>query len=323
MAGLTIVRAGALTTVQDLGRAHHRRAGVSLGGALDLHAARVANLLVGNPETAALLEITLGRARFCFHDDRLIAWCGGEFHFEAGGEMIPAGRVCHIRSGEELEVAPAERGCRAWVAISGGIGIPPVLESRATDLRAGFGGWEGRALQDGDELPMGQSSILPETTARIPSWGAPVDWSQTARERPILRVVPGPEWEEFGEESRAMFLNERFTVSPKCDRMGARLEGIALRREKAEEGLSEAVAPGTIQVPNDGQPIILLGDCQTIGGYPRIGSVITVDLSIAAQLRPNDSVRFREVTRAEAVALFVERENDLQRFRVGLRLRAA
>ncbi|MGB8342929.1 MAG: biotin-dependent carboxyltransferase family protein [Chthoniobacterales bacterium] len=323
MAGLTIIRAGALTTVQDLGRAHQRRAGVSLGGALDLHAARVANLLVGNPETAALLEITLGSARFRFPDDRLIAWCGGEFLFETGGETIPAGHRCHIRSGEELEIAPAGCGCRAWVAISGGIDTPPVLESRATDLRAGFGGWEGRTLRDSDELPMGQSSMLPETTARVSSWSAPIDWSQTASERPILRVVPGPEWEEFGVESRAMFLNERFTVSPKCDRMGARLEGVALRREKPEERLSETVASGTIQVPNDGQSIILLGDCQTIGGYPRIGSVITVDLSIAAQLRPNDSVRFREVTRAEAVTLFVERENDLQRFRVGLRLRAA
>ena len=119
-----------------------------------------------------------------------------------------------------------------------------MLESRATDLRAGFGGWEGRALRDGDELPMGQSSILPETTARVPSWSAPVDWSQTASERPILRVVPGPEWEEFGEESRAMFLNERFTVSPKCDRMGARLEGIALRREKAAGKTFRSRCPG-------------------------------------------------------------------------------
>ncbi len=322
MAGLTIVRAGALTTVQDLGRAHHRRAGVSLGGALDLHAARVANLLVGNPETAALLEITLGSARFRFHDDRLIAWCGGEFHFEAGGETIPAGRVCRIRSEEELEVAPAGCGCRAWAAVSGGIDTPPVLESRATDLRAGFGGWEGRLLRDGDELPLGQISSFPASATRVSSWSAPTDWSQTAAVQPILRVVPGPEWEEFTEASRAAFWNERFTVSPKCDRMGARLEGVALRREKPEERLSETVAPGTIQVPNDGQPIILLGDCQTIGGYPRIGHVITVDLPRAAQLRPNDTVRFREVTRAEAVALFVERENDLQRFRVGLRLRA-
>jgi antagonist of KipI len=323
MAGLTIVRAGALTAVQDLGRAHHRRAGVSLGGALDLHAARVANLLVGNPETAALLEVTLGSARFRFHDDRLIAWCGGEFHFDTGGETIPTGRACRVCSGEEFEIAPAGCGCRVWLAVSGGIDVPLVLGSRATDLRAGFGGWEGRALRDGDELPLGQIPPFAVCATRVSSWSAPLDWSQTARERPILRVVPGPEWEEFGEGSRAMFLNERFTVSPKCDRMGARLEGIALRREKAEERLSEAVAPGTIQVPNDGQPIILLGDCQTIGGYSRIGSVITVDLPISAQLRPNDSVRFREVTRAEAVELFVERENDLQRFRVGLRLRAA
>jgi len=295
---------------------------VSLGGALDPQAARVANLLVENPETAGVLEITLGRTRFRFADERAIAWCGGEFKMEAGGESIPPGHLCRIDAGEELEIAPAGNGCRAWLAIGGGIDVPVVLDSRATDLRAGFGGWQGRALRDGDELPLGEASWSPKDFARISSWSAPIEWSRTASSHPILRVLPGSEWDEFTFASRAAFLEQRFVVSAKCDRMGARLEGAPLLGARSRERLSEPVAPGTIQVPNDGQPILLLGDCQTIGGYPKIAHVITVDLPLAAQLRPNDSVHFREVSPALAAALFAEREADLQRFRVGLSFRS-
>jgi antagonist of KipI len=322
MGQVNILRAGPLTTVQDLGRAHHRREGVSLGGALDRHAARVANLLAGNAESAALLEITLGRTRLQFYDERAIAWCGGQFKMQAGGERIPPGRLCRVSAGEELEIAPAGNGGRAWLAIAGGIDVPLVLGSRATDLRAGFGGWEGRALRDGDKLPLGEMSGRLENLPRISSWSAPAEWSRTASSRPLLRVLHGSEWNEFTEASRAAFLAQRFRVSQKCDRMGARLEGAPLSGGRSRERLSEPVAPGTIQVPGDQQPILLLGDCQTIGGYPKIAHVITVDLPLTAQLRPNDSVRFREVGPAEAAALFAERERDLQRFRVGLSLRA-
>jgi biotin-dependent carboxylase-like uncharacterized protein len=320
MARLTIVRAGPLMTVQDLGRPNHRREGVSLGGALDRQTARVANLLVGNPETAALLEITLGPAILRFPDRRAIAWGGGDFPLQIEGTEIAAGRAACVHAEEELTVGPARRGARVWLAISGGIDVPPLLGSRSTDLRAGFGGLAGRALGDGDELPLGGTG-RPNQTERVATWGAPADWTQTSTRILVLRVVRGAEWPDFKAEARAAFLRESFVVRPQSDRMGARLAGLELRRSAEIERLSEAVVPGTIQVPNDGQPIILLGDCQTIGGYPRIAHVITVDLPLAAQLRPNDAVRFREVTLAEARAFFVERENDLDRFRVGIRLR--
>ena len=322
MGQINVLRAGPLTTVQDLGRAGHRHEGVSLGGALDRQAARVANLLVGNAETAGVLEITLGRTRLRFEDERAIAWCGGEFMVAAGKESIPPGHTCRIDAGDELEISPQGHGCRAWVAITGGIDVPAVLGSRATDLRAAFGGCEGRALRDGDKLPLGQASRPSKHFGRISSWSAPIEWSQTASPYPILRVLPGSDWDEFTLGSRAAFLEQSFVVSAKCDRMGARLEGPPLSGARSRERLSEPVAPGTIQVPNDEQPILLLGDCQTIGGYPKIAHVITVDLPLAAQLRPNDSVRFREVTPALAAALFAEREADLQRFRVGLSLRS-
>ncbi len=322
MGAVTILRAGPLTTVQDLGRGGRRSEGVSLGGALDLFAARVANLLVGNPEDAALLEITLGGLRLRFDDERRIAWCGGTFRARIGDAEIPAGRPAVVRANEELEFERATAGCRAWLAIGGGIDVPRVLGSRSTDLRSGFGGFEGRALCEGDQLSLGEGSVGKADGLRLASWSAPVEWARTARATPVLRVVCGSEWDEFVPEAQTAFLKQPFTVSQKADRMGARLEGTELRRTNDWELASEAVAPGTVQVANDRQPIVLLGDCQTIGGYPKIAHVITVDLPWAAQLRPNDSVRFREVTAAEASALFAERERDLQRFRVGLSLRA-
>jgi len=321
MATLTILRAGPLTTVQDLGRVGHRHEGVSLGGALDRQAARLANLLVGNEETAGLLELGLGRARFRFSDDRLVAWCGGQFQLRTNTRDLPAGRACLVRAGEELEIAPAGFGSRIWLAISGGITVPLVLGSCATDLRGSFGGWQGRILTEGDELPLGRGADTGNQPP-VSSWSAPLEWSQTARARPLLRIVRGAEWDAFGEPSRKGFFHQSFLVSPKCDRMGARLEGEPLRRLRPNERLSEPVAPGTIQVPDDGQPIILLGDCQTIGGYPRIAHVITVDLGFAAQLQPNDSVRFYEIAPREAAMLYREREEELGRFRNGLKLRA-
>lgn len=322
MEKITILRAGPLTTVQDLGRVAQRKAGVSVGGALDSHAARVANLLVGNPETDALLEIGPGKTRIRFYDERVIAWCGGEFQIRIGEADLPPGRVAFVRPEEELEIQPPERGCRAWIAFSGGIDLPLVLGSRATDLRGGFGGLEGRALRDGDDLPLGSAARGRQNSGRIASWGAPAEWACPATRDPTLRVTRGMEWADFTTAAQTAFFQEAFTVSTKVDRMGARLEGPELRRVSEAELLSAAVTPGTIQVPNDGQPILLLGDCQTIGGYPKIAHVITVDHPTSAQLRPNDSVRFQEVSLEEARELFVSRENDLARFRLGLSFRA-
>lgn len=321
MGKITVLRAGPLTTVQDLGRSAQRQAGVSVGGALDPHAARVANLLVGNSESAALLEIGPGKTPIRFHDERVIAWCGGEFRLRIGETDLPAGRAALVRPDEELAIDPPARGCRAWLAFSGGIDLPPVLGSRATDLRGEFGGLEGRSLRDGDELPLGISSQPRHSFGRIACWGAPAEWARTATPDPTLRVTRGLEWPDFTAAAQTAFFRETFKVSTKLDRMAARLEGPELRRRSATELLSTAVVPGTIQVPNDGQPILLLGDCQTIGGYPKIAHVITVDLGIAAQLRPNDSVRFKEVSLVQARELFATRANDLARFRLGLSLR--
>jgi len=326
---LTVQHAGFLTFVQDGGRSGFRRFGVSLGGALDPHALRTANLLVGNEDGAAGLEITMGGFRGNFDDRRLVAWCGGAFDVRIGPIVLPPGHVGAIEAGEELRVGPPTIGCRAWLAISGGIDVPKVLDSRATDLRAEFGGLDGRPLRAGDVIPLGvQTNGVGDVAAllrseKVSAWSAPANWTATARSSPVLRFVRGNDWDQFDPSAHEILGHQVFTVSPDSNRMGARLDGPVLWRKDYADLISQAVVPGTVQVPPNGQPILLLGDCQTIGGYPKIGHVITVDLGLAAQLRPGDTVRFREITLSEAHRFLLQRERDLGLFRVGLEARAA
>jgi len=319
-----IIRAGFLTTVQDLGRAGFRQFGVPVGGALDPHALDVANLLVGNDKAAAGLEITFGGLHLRFSEDRIAAWCGGEFEVRVDSIAIPPGHPFLAGAGEQLVVDRPQTGCRAWLAISGGVDVPIVLGSRSTDLRGNFGGLDGRPLHDGDELPLGQNSeramILLERlrNERIAGWKPPHDWSSPAQREPVLRFVVGADQDRFNASTLQRFTNETFIVSPDSDRMGVRFDAPELKPTRAGDLISEAVAPGTVQVPPSGKPILLLGDCQTIGGYPKIAHVITVDLPIAAQLRADDQVHFREVSLADAHRLWLERECHLAQFRQGL-----
>jgi antagonist of KipI len=319
-----VIRAGFLTSVQDLGRRGFRQFGVSTSGALDSFALRVANLIVGNDQGAAGLEITLGGLQLRFEDERTVAWSGGEFDVQIGLWALPAGHVAHLQAGDELKFGRAQIGCRCWLAISGGIDVSVVLGSRSTDLRANFGGLEGQTLRDGDQLSLGEfRRSQTAATGGISSWTAPHDWVSPASRHPSLRFIRGVDWNRFNDETIQRFTNQEFTVSSDSDRMGVRLDGSELKREDETDLISEAVAAGTIQVPPSGKPILLLGDCQTIGGYPKIAHVITVDLGIAAQLRAGDRVRFSEVSLQDAHRLLLERERDLERFRIGLSLQRA
>ena len=316
-----VTRAGFLTSVQDLGRMGFRQFGVSTSGALDSFALRVANLLVGNDEDAAGLEITLGGLQLRFEDERIVAWCGGEFDVRIGSRALAAGHVAQLKADDELKFGRAQMGCRCWLALSGGIDVPIVLGSRSTDLRANFGGLEGRTVRDGDQLSLGEfRRSETAATAGISSWTGPHDWTSPARRHPNLRFIRGIDWNRFNDVTIQRFTRDEFTVSADSDRMGVRFDGSELKREDQTDLISEAVAPGTIQVPPSGKPILLLGDCQTIGGYPKIAHVITVDMAVAAQLRAGDHVRFSEVLLADAHCLLSERERDLERFRVGLGL---
>lgn len=319
---MIVPSAGFQTTVQDCGRVGFRKFGVTIAGALDSVSMRLANLIVGNEDCAAGLEIATGRVRLRFDDERLIAWCGGEFEVRVGNISLPSLHCARIPPDVICEVQ-AKRG-RAWLAISGGIDVPALLKSRSTDLRAHFGGHCGRALRDKDELQLYSSSALAlrigsEMTDEISDWSAP---QLTARDR-VLRLVQGRQWNQFTEDSRARFLSGTFRVAMNSDRMGLRLEGEEISIAETDELPSEPIAPGAIQIPRTGAPIVLLGDGQTIGGYPKIAHVITVDLARAAQLQALDEVRFELIALAEARELLLKRERDIALFRVGLQTRFA
>ena len=324
-----VERAGFLSSVQDLGRTGFRQFGVSTSGALDPFALRVANLLASNDEAAAGLEITLGGLRLHFEDERVVAWCGGEFDVRVGAKSLPAGHAARVHAGEVVKFGRSQIGCRCWLAIAGGVGVAIVLASCSTDLRAQFGGFEGRTLRDGDQLPLGKLPPLAKATAgkqtatkRISTWTAPHDWASPAKRDPMLRFIPGVDWNRFNARTLRRLTSEAFTVSSDSDRMGVRLDGPKLERMDNLDLISEAVAPGTIQVPPSGKPILLLRDCQTIGGYPKIGHVITVDLGIAAQLRAGDHVHFSEVWLTDAHRLLLDREREFERFRIGIGLQS-
>jgi antagonist of KipI len=315
---ITVLSAGFQTTVQDCGRPGLRKFGVTPGGTLDSISLRLANLLVGNSESAAGLEISSGRIRLQIDSERLIAWAGGEFELRVEDQLVPILHCARASAGVVIEMLP-KRGGRAWLVISGGINVAEILGSRATDLRAHFGGWEGRALRDGDRLPLGvESELCARVRAEIPDhvsdWSAPRFVGRGKR----LRIIRGKNWDgDIG----AKLLAQEFRVAMNSDRMGLRLEGEEIAPASRRELVSEAVTPGTIQLPPSGAPVVLLQGCQTIGGYPKIAHVITVDLGHAAQLQPLDEVRFELIELEEARQLLREREREIALFRAGLEAR--
>ncbi len=319
-----VLRSGVLTSIQAGPRIGLRRFGVSTGGALDLVALRVLNTLVANEPEAAVLEITSGIVRLKFHDSRLMAWAGGEYEVRIGEALVPAGHVAIVAGNDELSFAGPKEGFRAWLALSGSIDVPAVLGSQSTDLRAHFGGWHGRVLQDGDVIPLAPHSsrsialLKKLAKPRLSDWSVPFEWAHSSAGPSILHFVRGKDWELLDRQSQGNFSGGTFSVALESDRMGVRLRGESLKRNDERDLVSEAVAPGTIQLPSGGEPILLLGDCQTIGGYPKIAHVISTDLPRAAQLRPGERVMFRETSLAEAHARLWQTERDMAKFALGL-----
>jgi antagonist of KipI len=295
-AAIAVIQPGLFTTIQDLGRPGHRAAGVPLSGAADPVSLRLANLLVGNPPGAAAIECTLLGPTLRFEPETIVAVVGAEF------PGFPPGVATRVPAGTELVLGHATRGCRGYLAVAGGIEGEPVLGSRSTLVVAGIGGLAGRPLRAGDRLAVGMPAArrMGGVTAE-PRSGRP---ELPARGRPCpLRIIPG----EHAAAIQAGAWARTFRTSSRSDRMGVRLEGEPLAGAAAGgSATSVAVFPGTVQVPPDGQPIVLLADAQTIGGYPVLGQVIAADLPLAAQLRPGDDVRFLPVAVDEARAALRE-----------------
>jgi antagonist of KipI len=299
MSDLVVVDPGLLTTVQDLGRPGHQRVGIPPSGPLDRAAFVLANRLVGNSDGAAGLELTLRGPRLEVGRECLVAVTGAEMGFSVNGAPAPPWTAVRLRPGDVVGFRMVTAGCRAYLAVAGGLETRPVLGSRATYLRGGLGGLEGRALQKGDGLPVGAPSRPLERLegravppARRPTYPAEVE----------CRVIFGPQADRFTADGVAAFLAGPYEVTPHADRMGYRLKGPLITHARGHDIISDGIPLGGIQVPGEGQPIVLLVDRQTTGGYTKIATVISVDVGRLGQSRPGHRVRFREVTRAEAHA---------------------
>lgn len=331
---LQVVGAGLFTTVQDLGRPTHQREGIPAGGAMDRLALRVANMLVGNDESLAALEATLIGPTVTFEQPTLIALGGADLEASVDGTPLAPWKAAIVGAGMTLRFGKPKLGCRAYLAVAGGIDVPCVFGSRGTYARASFGGLDGRALRSGDCLHIGTPSVQslhiarslrgqePEVSApRVARWSAGLDLRPRYASDVVVRVIIGAHTDALSAESRARFHSATFRISASSDRMGYRLEGQTLTLRQRTELLSEGVAFGTVQLPPDGAPIVLMADRQTTGGYPRIGEVASVDLPLVAQLKPGDGLRFRPIDIDEAQRLYLAREQDLAQARVAVRLR--
>ena len=304
-----ILDPGMLTSVQDLGRRGYQRFGVPQAGALDAPALRVANILVGNHEGAAGLEITAAGPKVRFLADTMIAIAGADLGAKLNGEPLPAWRSVAAPTGGILEFGGPADGLRAYLAIAGGIDVPLLMGSRSTyapyAAQGGFGGFEGRALMAGDML----KTFPWEAAGASDGHGLPDGLlASTVGHDHELRVVLGPQESAFSSEGVSTFLSSRYAVGHQSDRMGYRLEGPETEHVAGADIVSDATTLGSVQVPGDGQPIVLLADRGTTGGYAKIATVISPDISLLAQAAPGDTVRFVAASVAESHEILAEQE---------------
>jgi antagonist of KipI len=305
MRGLRVVKPGLHTTVQDLGRWGWQRWGVAVAGPMDPWSHRVANRLVGNDERAATLEITVLGPELEFPEAGTIAVAGAEFGLAVGGAAVPCGEAVSLAGGSVLRFGARRRGARAYLAVAGGLATPLVFGSRATHVPSRMGGLEGRPLAAGDWIPFG------DVAARPPRRSAPAPSLVLPEGGARVRVMPGPHEDVFTDVAHERLRSGRFVLTPESNRMGYRLDGPALERRPDAEIVSDATTLGALQVPASGQPILLMADRQTAGGYPRIATLITADLPLAGQLAPGDWISFEVCDCRAAVRALIEQERSL------------
>jgi biotin-dependent carboxylase-like uncharacterized protein len=296
MSDLVVQDGGPLTTIQDLGRFGHLRVGIPTSGPMDREALLLANRLVGNPDGAAALECTLIGPRVEFADDRLVAVTGADMAPTVNGAPVPAWETVPVKRGDVLRLGPARTGVRAYLAVAGGLETPVVLGSRSTYVRGRLGGLGGRALRKGDRLPLGAAA--PVRPRRVRPGHAPVYGGEAT-----VAVILGPQDDRFTAAGIAAFLTGPYEVLPQSDRMGARLKGPFIEHTRGHDIVSDGVPMGGIQVIGEGQPIVLLADRQSAGGYTKIATVCSFHLGRIAQLKPGGRLSFRRVTVAEAHAM--------------------
>jgi antagonist of KipI len=303
---VAVIKPGMLTTVQDAGRWGFQSRGVPVAGPMDPVSHRFANALVGNDRAAATLEVTLLGPELEFDDERLVACAGAEFALSLDGRPAPSNAPFIVSAGSRLRFGARGRGARAYLAVSGGIAVPPTLGSRSTHVISAMGGVGGRALVAGDRLPLGDPARV-QGPALAPQAAVVTLPDRDAR----IRVLPGPQLEYFTDGALDILQSAPYTVAQNSDRMGFRLQGPRLTHARGADIISDATPLGVLQVPASGQPILLMADRQTTGGYPKIATVIAADVAVAGQLGPADRITFAVCTPAEAMAALIAQERAL------------
>ncbi len=300
---LRVVTPGFQTTVQDLGRYGYAHLGVSASGAADALSLRLGNLLVGNAEDAAALEMTLVGGTFEFQGNVLVALTGSDFGPALDGVPLPLWASIEVKAGHRVSCGATKSGARCYLCVSGGIRVPPVLGSVSTHLVTGMGGHMGRALKKGDQLELGSPTAGPRRSRRL------ADDVLLRLKKEVIRLTAGPQADRYSREALEVLVSSAYLVTEESDRMGIRLRGNPILGHERGNMLTEGVSLGAIQVPHDGQPIILFVEHQTTGGYPKIANVISADMHVIGQLRPRDIVHFEFVSLQHALELLEEQEN--------------
>ncbi|WP_416829336.1 biotin-dependent carboxyltransferase family protein [Ectobacillus polymachus] len=324
---IQVLKPGLFTTIQDLGRTGFQKHGVIISGVMDSYSSRIANVVIGNKESEAVLEITVVGPSLLFEKSMVISITGGDLSPTIDGRLVPMGRPVYVKEGSILKFGSCQSGCRAYLAVGGGFSVPKVLNSKSTYLLGKLGGYKGRALDKEDRLLVGPISDVTKRLIKklenqnqgnpfsTTNWFVPSYIPANTRK---IRVIRGEHFEAFTEVSQEQLFTEAFTISSQSNRMGYRVSGAPLQLQKPFELLSEAVCHGTIQVPPEGNPIILLADRQTTGGYPRMAQVVTADLPILAQMKPGDQIRFQLIGIKEAERLLLQRELQMKQLKRSL-----
>jgi biotin-dependent carboxylase-like uncharacterized protein len=313
MKAFAVLHPGPLTTIQDLGRHGYQQYGVPPSGAMDDYAFRIGNLLVDNEEAAASLEITLFGCQLRVLQDTMIAVTGADLSATINDNPIPRWESIPVQSGDIVSFPSLKSGCRAYLAVVGGVDVPKVMSSTATYTKAGIGGINGRPIKKGDILHTG------EVTPHIVRTLVPPEYIPEYTNQINLRIMLGPQDNYFTQDGIRTFLQSNYTVSTEADRIGYRLDGPRIEHLAKADIISDGIPLGAIQIPGNGLPIILLADRLTTGGYTKIATVISVDISKLAQAKPGDQIRFQQVSEDEAYHSIQEYEQQIQAIRSRLR----
>lgn len=307
MKAIHVIKPGMLTTIQDRGRWGLQAQGVPVSGPMDPCSHRLANALVGNGPAAATLEVTLVGPELEFDAERMVAVAGAEFELTVDGRSAPLNAAFLVGAGAQLRFGRRLRGSRAYLAVEGGLAVQPTLGSRATHVISAMGGIEGRPIRAGDLLPLAD----PTRTGRPPTSEPRPPIMPLPERAALVRVLVGPQHDYFSDDALEVLQSAPYTISNTSDRMGFRLQGPKLTHVRGADIISDATPLGVLQVPASGQPILLMADRQTSGGYPKIATVISADISVAGQLGPGDAIAFAVCSPREALAALIAQERAL------------